>query len=334
MGRYIARRLYLMTLVLWVAVTITFFLAYLVPGDPARLMAGAMAPPAQVEAMRKELGLDAPVPVQYVRYLRRVVRGDLGISVHTRRPVRQDLREFFAATFELTTAAMILAVIAGVPLGILSAVRRDTMTDHIGRLVALAGVSVPVFLLGTLLQLAFSVGWPVLPLGGRVATDDPVTPITNLYLLDAVLRGNWAGFRSAATHLVLPALTLAYPSLSLITRMVRASMLEVIGQDYVRTARAIGLTKQRVIYRHALPNALIPTMTILALAYGYALTGTFLVENVFAWPGLGRYAAFSIINADYPAILGVTVVSALIYIMINLLVDLGYACLDPRVRYT
>ena len=333
MGRYVALRAYLMGLVLWVAVTITFFLAYLVPGDPARLMAGPTAPPDQVAQVRKELGLDDPLPVQYGRYLTRLLRGDLGISVHTRRPVARDLKEFFAATFELTSVAMALAILLGVPLGILSAVNRNTLSDHAGRLLALTGLSIPVFLLAMLLQLTFSVWWPLLPLGGRTATDAPVVPLTNFYLVDAILGGNWRGLRSAVAHIVLPAVTLAYPSLSVIMRMVRASMLEVLGQDYVRTARAVGLGRRRILYHHALRNALIPTLTILGLAYGYALTGTFLVETVFSWPGLGRYAAFSIINADYPAILGVTIVAAAVYMAVNLMVDLGYVLLDPRVRY-
>ncbi len=336
MLRYILRRLGFSLFVLFAVTTMTFFLAYVVPGDPARMVAGETASTEQVEQVRKQLNLDKPVTVQYWSYLNRLLQGDLGVALHSNRPVVQDIREFFAATFELTTIAMIICLAVGVPLGVLSAVRKDTWIDHGVRLFSLSGVSMPSFWLGLLVQMLFGMAMKALPIAGRVDSllfrRNPFPRVTGLYLVDTALAGNWVMFRDAASHLVLPALCLAYPSLVMVTRMVRASLLEVMQEDYVRTARAFGLGEEVVVYKYALRNALLPAITIMGLAYGYLLGGSFLVETIFAWPGLGRYASFSIINSDYPAIMGVTILVAIVYTSVNLVVDLLYAYVDPRVR--
>ncbi len=332
---YTLRRIAFLALVLFVVTTITFSLAYLVPGDPARLVAGDKASQEQVEVVRIRLGLDRPIPVQYAMYLGRLLRGDLGRSLHSNRPVLEDIRDFFSATFELTTLAMGLTVVIGIPLGVLSAVRRGSLVDHASRLFSLAGVSLPVFWLGLLLQLAFGMALG-LPIAGRVSSrvlmDAPLQTVTGMYLIDSLLTRNWAVFRSAATHIVLPMVTLALPSLVLVTRMVRSSLLEVLVQDYIRTARAYGFPERVIMFKYALKNAMLATLTLIGLAYGYLLGGSFLVEAVFAWPGLGRYAASSIILSDYPAIMGVTLLVTLAYGLVNLAVDLCYAWIDPRVK--
>lgn len=332
---YVLRRIAFLVLVLFIVTAITFSLAYLVPGDPARLVAGDKASQEQVARVRLELGLDRPVPVQYYLYLGRLLRGDLGRSLHSNRPVLEDVRDFFSATFELTTLAMLLALAIGVPLGVISAVRRGSAVDHASRLFSLSGVSIPVFWLGLLLQLAFGMTLG-LPIGGRVGSrvlmDAPLITRTGLYLVDSLLSGNWPVLASACQHILLPAVTLALPTLVLVTRMARSSLLEVLVQDYVRTHRACGLPERVVVYKYALKNAMLATLTIVGLGYGYMLGGSFLVETVFAWPGLGRYAVSSIINSDYPAIMGVTLLITVAYGLVNLAVDLSYAWIDPRVK--
>lgn len=324
-------------LVLVGVAALTFILAYTVPGDPARLQAGDLAKPEQVAQVRKELGLDQPLYVQFYLYVQRLLRGDLGTSIATRRPVAQDIADYFTATFELTSVSMMLALIIGIPLGVITAVKKDKIEDHLGRLFSLSGVSLPAFWLAMILQffIAAQLGW--FPISGRVdlsvLRDHPLVHITGLYILDSILTGNFLVLISCIQHIILPAMTLAYTSLVVITRMVRASMLEVLRQDYVRTARAYGLTNRKVIYKYALKNALIPAVTTAGLSYGYMLGGTFLVESIFSWPGLGRYAAASIIYSDYPAVLGVSLLVALVYTIVNLSVDLLYGFLDPRIKY-
>lgn len=330
--RYAAQRIGFMLVTLWAVTTITFFLSYLVPGDPARLIAGATASHEQVARVRSELGLNRPVPVQYVSYLSRLVRGDLGQSLQTRRPVMFDIREYFAATFELSTVALILTLMVGVPLGVLSAVYRDTPFDHFCRLFSLSGVSLPVFLLAMLLQLVFCRLLGLFPLGGRV-TMGAAWFETGLYLAESLIRGDLSRLSDVVSHLVLPTLCVAYPSLAMVTRMMRANMLEVLPQDYVRTSRAFGFPQRTVHFHYALKNALIPTVTIVGLAYGYLLGGSLMAEVIFAWPGLGRYAAFAIMNSDYSAVMGFTLAIALSYMTLNLFIDLSYGLIDPRVRY-
>jgi len=336
MLRFLAKRLALLVLVLLGATVITFVISHAVPSDPARMWAGPRAGPTQLEQARRELGLDQPLYIQLAVYISRVFRGDLGVSIHTRRPVLNDIAAFFPATFELTTFAMIIALALGIPMGVVSATRRDRLPDHAARIFSLTGVSVPIFWLGLLAQLVLSSTFHILPTSGRVDSSLlAIAPpaVSGLYLLDALLAGNWPFFASAFVHILLPALTLSYASLAIVTRMTRSTMLEVLGQDYIRTARMKGLPERAVLYKHALKNALIPILTIVSLCYGFLLAGAVLVETIFDWPGMGLYATNAILTLDLPAIIGVTLIVAVIYVMINLVVDILYTLVDPRVRY-
>lgn len=331
------RRILFAIIVLFGISMITFILAYMIPGDPARLMAGNFATHEQVAQIRIELGLDRPLYEQYLRYLNRLLHGDLGMSIHTRRPVTDDITEYFAATFELTTISMLIALTIGFPLGIISATKKDQLADHLSRFFSLSGVSMPSFLLGLLLQLIFGTYLNILPIGGRVNSSIrrtyPLPRITGLYLPDALLAGNWTFLISAVKHLILPAICLSFASLVVITRMMRANMLEVLREDYITTVKSYGFSNRKVIYKYALRNALIPTITIISLSYGYALAGTFLVETIFSWPGLGRYVTLSIINSDYPAIMGTVLLIAIVVMTLNLLVDISYLYIDPRIKF-
>jgi peptide/nickel transport system permease protein len=323
-----------MVLVLLGVSVLTFFIAHIVPGDPVLVALGEHAREEQIVAYRRAYGLDRPVPVQYAVYLARLTRGDLGISIRTRRPVADDLREFLPATIELGGAAWLVALLLGIPAGILSAVYKDRIFDHLARLGALVGASFPVFWLGLLLLGAFYYWLRWLPGPGRLDTVITPPPLrTGFLLVDSVLAGDSEALRNALGHLVLPALTLGLFSTAVIARMTRSAMLEVLYQDYIRTARAKGLPEARVVALHALKNAMIPTLTIIGISFGSLLSGAVLTETIFAWPGLGRYATASAISLDFPAVMGVTLVVAVVYTQVNLFVDLIYARLDPRVRY-
>ena len=323
-----------MVLVLLGVSVLTFFIAHVVPGDPVLVALGEHAREEQIVAYRRAYGLDRPVPVQYAVYMSRLTRGDLGISIRTRRPVADDLQEFLPATIELSSAAWLVALVLGIPAGILSAVFKDRIFDHLSRLGALIGASFPVFWLGLLLLGAFYYRLRWLPGPGRLDVVISPPPLrTGLLLVDAVLAGDGEALRNALRHLVLPALTLGLFSTAVIARMTRSAMLEVLFQDYIRTARAKGLREGRVVALHALKNAMIPTLTIIGISFGSLLSGAVLTETIFAWPGLGRYATASAISLDFPAVMGVTLVVAVVYTQVNLVVDLIYARLDPRVRY-
>ena len=263
------------------------------------------------------------------------MRGDLGLSVTSRRPVAEDLAQYLPATIELTASAFLITVLIGVPVGILSAARRGGPIDHATRLVSIAGVSLPIFWLGLVLQVLFYKHLGLLPIGGRLGTLDVAPPrVTGAYLVDSLLAGDLDLFRSSLIHLILPAATLAAGSLAVVTRMMRASILETLGADYIRTARAKGLTDASLMWRHVVRNAFIPTLTVLGLQTGYLLAGNFLVESVFNWPGIGLYAVDAISNLDYAAIMGVTLVVSVVYIVVNLVVDILYVVLDPRITYS
>jgi peptide/nickel transport system permease protein len=312
---------------------LTFAIAHVVPGDPARLAAGPDANAAMVETIRAKYGLDQPLRVQFVRYLRGLAAGDLGESLRSRNPVREDLARYFPNSFELVTLALLLAVLVGIPLGMVAAVYRDTWIDHWARVFSVSGVALPAFWLGLMLQLvlALYLGW--LPLGGRLAlTATPPAPITHLLLVDALLRGEWATFLDAARHAVLPVVTLCLPALASIMRVNRAEMLETLQQDYIKTARAQGFSSVRVVTRYALRNAMIPTLTMIGLRYGWMLGGTILVETVYDWPGVGLYAVNAAVSSDFQPIMGVTLLIGLNFMLANLLVDLAYGWLDPRIR--
>ncbi len=332
--RLIVRRLFFLIFVLFGLSLITFSLSRLVAGDPARMIAGPRSSQAQLEAVRERYGLNDPVPVQYVTYVTDALRFDFGDSTATRRPVSEDLKRYLPATAELGLAAFVLSTLVGVPLGVLSAVRRDTWIDHISRFISISGLALPVFWLAIMAQFVFFGKLQWLPDGERLPQSvDPPTTITSLYTVDALLTANWEVLGTAAKHLLLPAVVLAYGSLAVITRMVRGGMLEVLNQDYVRTARAKGLEHSVVIFRHALKNAMLPTVTSIGLQIGLLLSGAFLVELVFSWPGIGRYAVSAIEKIDYNGIMATTLVIAAIFVMMNLVVDVLYLFLDPRINY-
>lgn len=332
---YVVRRLLLIIPVLIGVTVITFALVYMVPGDPARQLLGPRTTAQQVEALREQMGLNKPLYIQYGRYLSRLLHGDLGKSTLTLQPVAQDLIERFPATFELAMISMILALIVSIPLGIVSATKRNRPVDHASRIFALTGVSMPIFWLGLMLLLVFyyNLHWAPSPMGRISMAVSPPTHITGLFILDSLLTGNWEALSSSLSHIVLPAICLMTPTLAMVTRMMRSSMLEVLGQDYVKTARAKGLAEKTVIYKHAARNALLPTTTIVGLQFGIMFAGAVLTETIFAWPGMGRYAVEAIMYHDNAGIMGFTLVVALIFILVNLIVDLLYGVLDPRVRY-
>jgi peptide/nickel transport system permease protein len=331
----IARRLLLM-LPLMVGMTlIAFVVSHSVPADPvaAHLGQRSMEDPVIVAAFRAQWGLDKPLPEQYLTYLRNLVQGNLGVSIRTHMPVTEDLGRYLPASAELAIIATLVGILVGIPFGIVSAVRRNQWVDHLIRGVSLLGVSSPVFWLGLvgLYVFYFRLGW--LPGPGRLDVGMPEpSHLTGMYTIDSLLTGNWPALVSSVRHLLLPGLVLASVYIGLVTRMTRSSMLEVLLADYVRTARGKGLRERSVIYRHALGNALIPTITVLGLAFGDILAGTVLTETIFSWPGIGRYAYQSAVTLDFPAIMGVSLLIAAVFITVNLATDLAYVMLDPRLR--
>lgn len=333
--RLIVRRLIFLIFVLFGLSLITFGLSHIVPGDPARLMAGPRASKSAVQKIRDKYGLDDPLPQQYANYVVGLTRGDLGTSFTTRRPVAEDLKRYLPATIELGAVAFIISTLVGIPLGVLSSVRRDKLPDHVARFISISGLALPVFWLAIMAQFVFfgQLGW--LPDGARIPIGlDPPPTVTGLYTVDAALAGDWQMVRLALVHLIMPAIVLAYGSLAVITRMVRGGMLEVLNQDYIRTARAKGLAPNGVVFGHALKNAMLPTVTSLGLQIGLLLSGAFLVEIVFSWPGIGRYAVEAIQRLDYNATMATTLVIALIFVLMNLVVDILYLFLDPRITYS
>ena len=312
---------------------ITFAISHVIPADPVAAALGDHARDDQINAFRAEYGLDKPVVEQYVIYITGLLHGNLGTSIRTRRPVADDLRDFFPATFELSLAALIVSIFFGIPAGVISSLARNRLPDHVVRVFALLGGSLPIFWLGLILIGLFynQLGW--LPGGGRIDQFvEPPQNITGLFAIDSLITGNIVALQSSIVHLILPAFTLGYYSTAVIARITRSSMLEVLSQDYMRTARAKGLRERIVVVRHGLRNALIPTLTIIGVTFGGLLSGAVLTETIFTWPGLGRYATASAINLDFPAVMGVTLLAAIIYTLANLTVDIGYHLLDPRIQ--
>ncbi len=316
---------------------LTFIITRVAPGDPAALWMGPRASAAQIARATVELGLNRPLPVQYGIYMWDLVHGNLGVSIETHQPVLSNIAAYLPASLELVTSGMLIALMLGLPLGVLAAMRPGGAFDALARLGAVIAVSMPTFWLAFLLQIVFFKDLGLLPLAGRVSelvtVLEPVRHITGLMTVDSLLEGNWTAFSSALQHLVLPALTIASYPFGLILRMVRASLLDVISLDHVRLLRALGQRRHTIAFRYALKNALPATLTVLSLTFAYSLTGTFLVESVFNWPGLGNYTAQAVVTNDYPAVMGVTLVIGVIYVILNLVVDLVIAAIDPRVRY-
>ena len=332
---YILRRLALMIPLLIGITLVSFLIANAIPGDPvaANLGQRAMSDPEIVEAFRREWGLDKPVVIQYITYLNNLLHGNLGRSIKSRRPVMDDLKSFLPATFELSTFAIVIGMVLGVAFGISSAVWRNTVLDFVVRLISILGVSTPVFWLALILLFIFYSRLHWLPGPGRLdVTVMPPPTFTGLYTLDSLLAGQWGTFLNALKHLILPGFVLASYTTGLIARVTRSSMLEVLGQEYVRTARSKGLHERVVIMRHALANALIPVVTVIGLSYGNLLSGAVLTETIFAWPGIGRYAFRASVSLDFPAIMGVSLLISLIFVATNLVVDVLYHLLDPRLR--
>ena len=336
MKRYILKRLLLVVLVVFGVVTISFFLSNVIPGDPATMWAGDRATAEQIEAAREELGLDRPLIIQYLTYMKKLVKGDLGISIRTRRQVTEEIATRYAATFELVTTALLISLTIGIPLGILSAVRRNKLIDHVSRIIAISGVALPIFWLGMILQLLLHGGLELFPLQGRISSrvwaDHPITDFTGLYVLDSLVTGNWTALLSVIHHMALPAITMALAGLAMITRMSRSSMLEVLKEDFIQTAQAYGVSRRMILYKYALKNALIPTVTIVGIIYGFMLGGSVVVESIFDWPGLGFFIVLSVSTSDYPAIMGSTLVFSLTFILIVLITDLLYFAIDPRIK--
>jgi peptide/nickel transport system permease protein len=320
-------------LTLFGLILVTFLIGRVMPIDPVIAIAGDHAPPDVIAAVRQQLGLDKPLFVQFWIYLTNLMHGDLGQSVMTTHPVTQDIAQFFPATLELATTAIIVAVIVGVPLGVLAASRQGSRFDHVVRVVSLAGQSVPVFVVGLLCLLVFYVKLGIAPGTGQldVAYEGMVPRVTGMLVVDSIIAGDWDSLWDALAHLAQPALVLAYFSMAYITRMTRAFMIESLSGEYIITARAKGLSATRVLWRHAFGNISVRLVTVLALAYAGLLEGAVITETVFSWPGLGLYLTVSLLNADMNAVLGATLVVGLIYLVLNLLSDLLYRLLDPRV---
>ena len=334
MRQYIIKRLLLILLTLLGLVTITFLVARVAPGDPARAAAGEDATHEMVEALREEFGLNEPLYVQYAEYIKGIFTGNLGKSIRTQHMVGQDLVRYFPATLELTIFSLIMAVLLGIPLGVICAVKKDSMVDHLARVLSVSGLAVPMFWLGLMLQLIFALYFDLFPTGGRLGMlTVPPPSVTHFYLIDSLLAGQWSTFKDALSHIFLPAVVLSFPALASIIRVNRSDMLEVLKRDFITSARAHGISQTRIVGQYALKNAMIPTATMIGLRFGWMLGGTILVETVFDWPGLGNYAVQSAVYSDFQPIMGATLAIGFSFMVATLIVDLLYGLLDPRVRY-
>jgi peptide/nickel transport system permease protein len=349
LSRYIIRRIITVLPTLIGVTFVIFMFQRLIPGDPAVAMLGEHATEESVQRIREQFGLNRPLFLdrealsdgslqgffdsQYLRYIGRLVRLDMGDSIHRRIPVAETLALRFPATFELAFVSMLLAVIIGVPVGIASAARRNSVLDGVSMVGSLIGVSMPIFWLGLMEIMLFAVFLKWLPAGGRLSTGVEVQTITGLILVDSLVTANIPAFIDAVQHLIMPAIALATIPTAIIARMTRSSMLDVLQEDYIRTASAKGLTERVVLFRHALKNAFLPVITIIGIQAGSLLAGAVLTETIFSWPGIGKWVYDAILGRDYPIVQGGTLVIALIFVVVNLLVDISYALLDPRIHY-
>jgi len=331
LSTYIIRRVLGLIPVLFGVSLVVFLLLRLTPGDPAVVMLGERATPDQVAMLRTQMGLDRPLWVQYFDFLGHTLRGDLGRSIISNTPISDELAHRFPATAELVFFAMIWGLLVGIPAGVLAALKRNSIFDIGSTVLALLGVSIPIFWLGLMLIYVFAVWLRWLPPSGQIGLEIPFHGITNVYLVDAVIQGNWPAVKSVVQHLVLPSLVLSTVTMPILARLTRSTLLEVLNQDYVRTARAKGLRSRIVITRHALRNALLPIVTVVGLQIGGLLGGAILTETIFAWPGMGLWMYQAILQRDYPIVQAGVLVAAVIFVTVNLLVDLSYSFLDPRI---
>jgi peptide/nickel transport system permease protein len=333
--RYIVRRLLLLIPILIGVSLLIFFWIHALPGSPAESLLGERATPALVKAYRDKYGLNKPVVEQYFTYVKTtVIDRDLGVSVASHREVWSEIKQKFPATIELALAAMFFAVVLGVPLGFFAAKRYGGFFDHLTLVGSLLGISIPIFFLAIILKYFFSVKWHLLPSVGRIDVTANVEHPTNFYVLDAIITRDWATLWDVIKHLILPAIALGSIPLAVITRITRAAVLDVQNEDYVRTARAKGLAPHTVDRRHVLRNALLPVSTIIGLQTGLLLSGAVLTETVFAWPGMGSWLRDAIFNRDYPVLQGGILFLALVFVVVNLIVDISYAIINPRIRYS
>jgi peptide/nickel transport system permease protein len=336
MTRYVIQRLILLVGTLIGVLTITFVLTHILPGSPVEVMLGHRPTQEQIAAVTHRLGLDLPLWEQYLRFIGEIARGEFGQSFLTNQPVVQDIQQRLMATVELTTLAVIAICVIGIPIGVLSAVKANSPLDHVVRSLTVAGVALPGFMVAMLLQMAFYGKLGLLPLQGRMASavllDHHFPTVTGSFLIDTVLAGDWVAFRDALQHILLPLATLTLANLPLVARTTRNLMVEVLSEDYVRTAFAYGLPRRNVYFRYALKATLIPLLTVVGLTYGYLLGGAVVAEYVFDWPGIGAYVVRAITQSDYPAAIGVTLFLAAAYLTINLIIDLLYFLVDPRLR--
>ncbi len=336
MTRYILQRVILLIGTLIGVLTVTFFLTRILPGSPEAMILGRRPTAEQIEAVRRDLGLDQPLIIQFARFAGEMAQGKFGKSFLTNQPVLRDIGDRLMATVELTTLAMLAIILLGIPIGVLSAVKANKPIDHVVRSLSVMGVALPSFMLGMMLQMLFYgyLGW--LPLQGRMTStvllDHPFPHVTGLYLVDTLIAGDRVAFWDSAAHLVLPMLTLTLALLPIVARTTRNLMVEVLSEEYIRTNFAYGLPRRQIYFRYALKATLIPLLTVIGLTYGYMLGGAIVAEYVFDWPGIGSYVVRAIIQSDYPAAIGVTLFIAAAYLVINLIVDLLYFVVDPRLR--
>ena len=330
---YIVRRLLLLIPVLIGVSILAFSLLRLIPGDPAKSMLGNKATAAQLQSLRAELKLDDPLPIQYKNYMGEILTGDLGKSIKSHESVLKEISTRLPATIELSVFALIIAIVVGVLAGIISAAKRHSWFDHLSMTGALFGVSMPIFWLGLMMIWLFSVTLHWLPPSGRLSVGMHLKLITNFYLIDSILTGNWPAFKDSLQHILMPALALGTIPMAIIARMTRSSMLEVLNQDFIRTANAKGLSKYLVIFKHALKNAFLPVLTVIGFQFGFLLGGAVLTETIFSWPGVGRYVYQSILSRDYPVVQSTILIIAVIFVLINLVTDILYKYFDPRIRY-
>ena len=337
MARFLLRRLVFVCFLIIGVTFLVFMISHLVPSDPiaSNMSPNAMSDPVAVAAYKARWGLDKPLMEQYFIYLSNLLRGDLGTSIRTGNPVISDLKQFLPATLELSIMAMLIAVLFGITFGIISAVYRNKPFDYLVRTISISGVSIPNFWFALVMLLLFYSKWQLFPGGGRVSSRISAPKGgTGLYVLDALISGNWALLNDALSHLILPAIVLGFFTMGLISRQTRSNLLEVSSLDYIRTAKAKGLSQRQIVLRHALGNALIPVITVMGMGFSNLLGGMVFVEKIFSWPGIGQYAYLSATTLDFPAICGVSLLIAMVNVLLNLLIDILYGVIDPRVRYS